>query len=156
MNLLSTPQPCKVHTLKVHREEWKDGVKLTERRIEKIFSYSGTLIGWGQEADGDEHCICGLVQKEDGSFETPAASTITVDTPTLVVGENIHSEAVMCMAGILRAVNANHSIRIVSVAGQYNVKIAPMDTFTPQAEHVFQDHSLVKALLTMADKFSEQ
>jgi hypothetical protein len=40
--------------------------------------YEGTLQGFGTEGDGNELCIVALVEKPDGTFDTPSANTIQI------------------------------------------------------------------------------
>lgn len=82
MNTFDKPKPCTVHTFKHTPAQWEGGVCVAQKKTELIPSYTGLLWGFGEEGDSDEHCICALVEKPDGTFDTPVASAVKLDTPT--------------------------------------------------------------------------
>ena len=153
MNTFETPRPCKVHTFKHVPAVWAEGKQVEPNRVDKIFSYSGLLWGFGEESESNELSICALVQKEDGSFDTPVASAVILDD---AIPTRMQSEAVRCMAGLLRAVLAGNAVTISPTMDGFKVNSVAADTFTAETPIIIRNRSLVLALLSLADKFSGQ
>ena len=53
--------------------------RIREVRFDKPdVCYEGVLHGFGVEGDGEERCVVALVEKPNGTFNTPSVNTIQI------------------------------------------------------------------------------
>lgn len=81
--LLNNPKKVRVGHWHLEAAQWEGGVCVKQKVKEVIYDYEGLLHGFGVEGEQDETYCFALVEKPDGTFDTPSVTAIQLVTPTL-------------------------------------------------------------------------
>lgn len=83
ITLQEHPRLVEVGHWHIEQSVWEGGVCVKQKIRTLRIDYIGLLHGFGVEGTSEDGmCICALVEKEDGTFNTPSVTVIRLISPT--------------------------------------------------------------------------